>query len=185
MDCRNSYKTYLSSQEHELPTRVVDVGESLDSGNVRLVPTKGAKDHYVALSHCWGGAISPALTAEALGPFQDSIVVIDVFQNYQDTITITRSSSFRFLRIDCLCIEQDSESDRENEFKRMRLVYRNSTVTTSAMMSIVSREGKLKSDHAQTARGKRQCHNRNFEQPTQSRGYCMAERAKRRGLSKP
>ncbi|OHE99873.1 hypothetical protein CORC01_04774, partial [Colletotrichum orchidophilum] len=143
-DCRNSHNC-LSSQKHELPTRVIDVGETLDSEFVRLTLTEGAKDRYVALSHCWGGAISPSLTAGTLEPFQDSITITTLPPNFQDAITITRNLGFRFLWIDCLCIQQDSKSDWENESKRMGLVYRNSTITISAMVSAGSKDGILTS----------------------------------------
>ncbi|KAK1624048.1 heterokaryon incompatibility protein-domain-containing protein [Colletotrichum phormii] len=154
-DCRNSHKNCLLSQEHDLPTRVIDVGEFLDSEDVRLTLTKGAKGHYVALSHCWGGAISPPLTAETLGPFQDSITVTTLAQNFQDAIAITRHLGLRFLWIDCLCIQQDSKSDWENESKRMGLVYRNSTVTISAMVSAGSKDGILGSSHTDSPKSKR------------------------------
>ncbi|UQC88791.1 uncharacterized protein CLUP02_14316 [Colletotrichum lupini] len=57
-------------------------------------PMKGAKDQYVPLSHCSGGAISPALTAETLGPFQDSIAVKELSQNFQDAIMISRKKVY-------------------------------------------------------------------------------------------
>ncbi|KXH68820.1 hypothetical protein CSAL01_00088 [Colletotrichum salicis] len=154
-DCRNSHKNCLSSQEHELPTRVIDVGEILDTEDVRSTLTKGAKGHYVALSHCWGCAISPTLTTETQWPFQDSITVTTLPQNFRDAIAITRHLGLRFLWIDCLCIQQDSKPDWENESKRMGLVYRNSTVTISAMVSAGSKDGILKLSHTGSTKSKR------------------------------
>ncbi|KAJ0164775.1 hypothetical protein CTA2_230, partial [Colletotrichum tanaceti] len=144
-DCRNNHESCVSDRKHELPTRVIDV-EAGSPSHVRLVLTRGVRDAYAALSHCWGGAISPSLTTETLGPFQNSIPVGSLPPNFRDAITITRQLGLRFLWIDCLCIQQDSRSDWEAESKKMGLVYRNSTVTISAMVSTGSKAGILKKD---------------------------------------
>ncbi|GKT65050.1 heterokaryon incompatibility protein [Colletotrichum tofieldiae] len=121
-----------------------DVGNSLHSITARLFLSKGRKADYVALSHCWGGAISPLLTTETLLLFQDQISIPELPANFRDAITITRELGLRFLWIDSLCIQQDSKSDWEKESKKMGSVYRNSTVTVSAMASTGSREGILR-----------------------------------------
>ncbi|WQF87944.1 Putative heterokaryon incompatibility [Colletotrichum destructivum] len=144
-DCRNNHENCVSDRKHELPTRVIDV-EAGGTSHVRLVLTRGVRDAYAALSHCWGGAISPSLTTETLRPFQDSIPVGSLPPNFCDAITITREIGLRFLWIDCLCIQQDSKSDWETESKKMGSVYRNSTVTISAMVSTGSKAGILKTD---------------------------------------
>ncbi|OHW95973.1 heterokaryon incompatibility protein [Colletotrichum incanum] len=127
-DCRDLHANCLSYQFHELPTRVLD----------------GRKADYVALSHCWGGAIFPLLTNKTLLPFTDHISIPELPANFRDAITITRELGLRFLWIDSLCIQQDSKSDWERESKKMGSVYRNSIVTISAMTSTGSREGILR-----------------------------------------
>ncbi|OLN92774.1 hypothetical protein CCHL11_06733 [Colletotrichum chlorophyti] len=141
--CRNSHVNCLSHTLRQLPTRVIDVGELQNDENVRLFLTNGMKADYIALSHCWGGAISPLLTAQTLMPFQTSIAISDLPANFRDAIIITRQLGIRYLWIDSLCIQQDSKSDWEVESKKMGTVYRNSTITISAMTSGGSKEGIL------------------------------------------
>ncbi|TLS20828.1 uncharacterized protein PpBr36_10680 [Pyricularia pennisetigena] len=143
-DCRLLHESCLSEQLHELPTRVIDVGCSLDSPTVSLFVSQGLKADYVALSHCWGGAISPLLTTETMEPFQQSIQISTLPANFRDAVAITRNLGLRYLWIDSLCIQQDSKSDWDSESKMMGSVYRNSTVTISAMVSSGSKEGILK-----------------------------------------
>ncbi|TDZ34499.1 hypothetical protein C8035_v010584 [Colletotrichum spinosum] len=144
-DCRLGHESCLSSQLHELPTRVINVGTWLDSPSVSLFLSRGLKADYVALSHCWGGAISPLLTTDTLEAFQSCMPMAALPANFRDAITITRNLGIRHLWIDSLCIQQDSKSDWEVESKKMGLVYRNSTVTISAMVSTGSKDGILKS----------------------------------------
>ncbi|KAK2043976.1 HET-domain-containing protein [Colletotrichum somersetense] len=96
-------------------------------------------------THCWGGVISPLLTTDTLDAFMNYISVAILPANFRDAITITRNIGVRYLWIDSLCILQDSKSDWEAESKNMGLVYRNLTVTISAMASNGGREGVLKS----------------------------------------
>ncbi|TLD33671.1 hypothetical protein PspLS_01655 [Pyricularia sp. CBS 133598] len=143
-DCRLLHQSCIGDRLHELPTRVIDVGHSLDSSTVSLLVSQGLKADYVALSHCWGGAISPLLTTETMQSFLECIQIAVLPANFRDAIAITRNIGIRYLWIDSLCIQQDSDSDWEFESKMMGSVYRNSTVTISAMVSSGSKEGILK-----------------------------------------
>ncbi|KAI6552575.1 hypothetical protein MCOR04_010870 [Pyricularia oryzae] len=145
-DCRLHHGSCLTEKLYELPTRVIDVGDSLESSSVSLFLSRGFKADYAALSHCWGGAISPLLTTETMHAFQECIQIATLPANFRDAITITRNLGIRYLWIDSLCIQQDSKSDWERESKMMGSVYRNSTVTISAMVSSGSKEGILKCD---------------------------------------
>ncbi|KAF6796974.1 hypothetical protein CSOJ01_13090 [Colletotrichum sojae] len=143
-ECCDSHTDCLTRDVHELPTRVIDVGTSSRPNDVRLVLAHGKKAKYAALSHCWGGAISPLLTIDTLLAFQESIDVSTLPANFRDAIVITRNLGIQYLWIDSLCIQQDSKLDWEMESKKMGLVYRNSTVTISALVSAGSKEGIIK-----------------------------------------
>lgn len=143
-ECRLFHTDCLARKVHELPTRVIDVGASLGSTAVQLVLSQGKKADYVALSHCWGGAISPLLTTETLAAFRKHIDLSILPANFRDAVIITRNLGIRYLWIDSLCIQQNSKADWEIESQKMGLVYRNSTVTISALVSAGSKEGILK-----------------------------------------
>lgn len=143
--CCTLHTTCLSDIIPVLPTRVIDVGKIGSSQTPRLFHSQGARATYVALSHCWGGQISPLLTTETLQAFQNEVPYAALPANFQDAITITRHLEIQYLWIDSLCIIQDSKQDWECEFPKMCLVYRDSTVTISAIASPGSTHGILKS----------------------------------------
>jgi hypothetical protein len=99
---------------------------------------------FEALSHCWGGPITPVLTDEVLESFQKGLPFTELSANFKDAIVVTRQLGFQYLWIDSLCIIQTSKQDWEQESRRMDSVYGNATVTLSAMASGASTEGILK-----------------------------------------
>ncbi len=105
--------------------------------------SRGLKAEYIALSHCWGGKISPLLTTETLEPFQNRLSYAALPANFRDAIVITRELGIRYLWIDSLCILQDSKQDWQQESKMMAAIYRDSTLTISAMASSGSTQGIL------------------------------------------
>ncbi|RYP60488.1 hypothetical protein DL769_008093 [Monosporascus sp. CRB-8-3] len=143
--CRESHPDCFTAAAAELPTRIIDVG-ALDSGRgPRLVETqRRSGEEYAALSHCWGGKISPVLTTQTLGTFLASLPYAELPANFRDAITITKRLGLRYVWIDALCILQDSKWDWEIESKRMGPVYRDAAVTISASASTGSTEGILK-----------------------------------------
>ncbi|KAI9686391.1 MAG: hypothetical protein M1822_003736 [Bathelium mastoideum] len=145
-DCNNSHLECLSGTVAELPTRVVDIQPTdiVNSDSVRVVHSQGQRAEYAALSHCWGGEVSCLLTAKTSKQFQKAIPLPTLSPNFRDAITITRKLGFRYIWIDSLCILQDSGSDWKRESGKMGLVYRNSSVTISAMASPRSTHGILK-----------------------------------------
>ncbi|KAM5360009.1 hypothetical protein ACJZ2D_014050 [Fusarium nematophilum] len=143
-DCRHNHPSCLTSQLPELPAQVLDVKQFLDSGTVRLIITRRQQADYVALSHCWGGIISPLLTTNTMRAFQKEITCSDLPANFQDAFTITYNLGLRYIWIDSLCIIQNSKEDWAAESKKMGQIYRDSTITISAMASSGSKEGILK-----------------------------------------
>jgi len=116
------------------PTRVLDLFPLPNSANIRLIETKGTKEWgpYATLSHCWG-AIKPAqLLQTTLNSMLNSIQLEDLPNNFKDAIHIARTSGFRYLWIDSLCIIQDFEEDWLNESVTMDKVYKCSALNIAA-----------------------------------------------------
>lgn len=96
---------------------------------------------YVALSHCWGGNIALKLVEENLDRFKKSIPFDNLAANFRDAIKVTRALGICYLWIDSLCIIQDSTEDWEKESKKMTTIYRDCTLTVSALSSEKSKDG--------------------------------------------
>ncbi|KAF3770676.1 HET-domain-containing protein [Cryphonectria parasitica EP155] len=141
--CRTEHAHCPSDDPPVLPTRVIDVGTAPDFQDLRIFLSAGTKDHYVALSHCWGGSITPLLTTKTLEYFTSSLPYTELPANFQHAITITREMKVRYLWIDSLCIIQDSKRDWERESVKMAKVYRDSMFTISALASSGSKCGIL------------------------------------------
>lgn len=144
--CETSHLECLGTNVSELPTRVIDVGIREDWMDLRITHSGKERAAYIALSHCWGGPITPMLTSQTIDHFQDRLPFLELPANFRDAITITRRLGFRYLWIDSLCIIQDSREDWAQESKKMGLVYRISTVTVSAMTSKGSGHGIIPRD---------------------------------------
>ncbi|KAK0616221.1 heterokaryon incompatibility protein-domain-containing protein [Immersiella caudata] len=142
-DCRNNHQACPNGNTPPaLPTRVLEVGP-ISSPTCRLVQSNGKKGHYAALSHCWGGPITPVLDKNTLEPFQQNIGLSSLPANFHDAIAITRQLSIQYLWIDSLCIVQDSPEDWEAESAVMGDIYRRSFITISALSSPRSTSGIL------------------------------------------
>lgn len=144
-ECRTSHQACLMSRIPELPTRVVDIGSPDNAVHPRLFVSKGKKADYIALSHCWGGSIDPVLTQGTYEDFQKELPVSKLAANFKDAIRIARELGIQYVWIDCLCIIQDSKEDWEIESSKMGAIYRNATLTVSALVSARSTVGILKS----------------------------------------
>ncbi|KAG6364454.1 hypothetical protein INS49_006055 [Diaporthe citri] len=142
--CKQHHDNCLSEPVPNLPTRVIYVGDDPEYKDVHLkVPKQGSEAEYVALSHCWGGDVEIKLVEGNLEKFQLSLPFDDLAANFQDAIEVTRKLGIRYLWIDSLCIIQDSTADWEEESKMMTTVYRDCTLTVSAMSSEKSEDGFL------------------------------------------
>ncbi|KAL7622708.1 hypothetical protein AAE478_006386 [Parahypoxylon ruwenzoriense] len=150
-ECLRTHKNCAKDiSGHELPTRVVDLGER-EATHVCLYETKGEKAPYAALSHCWGGVI-PAITTESNRTARtDTINFHDLPQNFQDAIRVTRALGVRYLWIDALCIIQDSKADWLREAGRMGSLYAGASVVISALDSPASTAGFLIPDRVPVA----------------------------------
>ncbi|CZR69572.1 uncharacterized protein PAC_19472 [Phialocephala subalpina] len=135
VNCDNSHEC---AQLHPmLPTRVLDLKDVQNNGEVHLFETHKMKGKYIALSHCWGPPIShPLKTSRAtLKSHKEGISLSRLPQTFRDAIAITTRLNIRYLWIDSLCILQGDKDDWERESSRMCDVYENSYLTIAASIS--------------------------------------------------
>ncbi|KUJ09653.1 HET-domain-containing protein [Mollisia scopiformis] len=144
-NCVTTHEKCTARQAVDLPTRVIDVGPLAGSQEPKLYCSKDIRGSYIALSHCWGGPVSPLLKMANIEAFQSSIPFLDLPANFRDAITVTRQLGIRYLWIDSLCIIQDSKRDWDIESKKMGSIYRDALLTISAATSSRSTDGFLKS----------------------------------------
>ena len=123
-------------QPNWCPTRLLDLGIYPEdhSSCIRIVHTgvHGLKRPYLTLSHCWGSADIPKLTAGQSSP---TIPINDLPKKYKDAISIARFLGVSYLWIDSLCIPQDSKEDWEKEAAVMNKVYENAFCNIAATAS--------------------------------------------------
>jgi Heterokaryon incompatibility protein (HET) len=127
--CRN-----LTSTNHPMPTRLVDVGLSVMNKHVRLCRSSGvpAGTPYVTLSHRWGSKQLFCLRKENRLSLEKKIPVSKLPKVFRNAIRFTRRIGIRYLWIDSLCIIQDSQTDRTHEAASMSTVYANGVCNLAA-----------------------------------------------------
>lgn len=81
------------------------------------------------------------LTVSTLKALQECIEMDDLPLTFKLAIEITKRLGYRYLWIDSLCIIQDSPEDWRTESLTMSTVYRNSTLTVSALWGSDSHAG--------------------------------------------
>lgn len=116
-----------------MPTRVIDVGGESVGHFIRLhEPESGAREKYIALSHCWGNSAPPLQTKATFLQRKAGMDNGEMSKTFQDAIAVTRTLGVRYLWVDSLCICQDDEGDWERESAKMSSIYSNSYLTISA-----------------------------------------------------
>lgn len=131
--------------QSKLPTRVIDVSRGLGPDTVHLHCTSLEElGQYAALSYCWGDSPQPIVLAEGtLGTLVGGIQVSKLPQTIVDSIIVARDLGLRYLWIDALCIQQDSDADKERELAQMASTYQHAHVTIAAANASGVREGFL------------------------------------------
>jgi hypothetical protein len=138
--CQKDHNSCGTSELQDLPTRVIDVTTSPP----RLTFGFPGKGHWIALSHCWGGAVDYILTKENIRERQKGMPLVELPPTFSDAVLVTRSLGIKYLWIDAICIIQNSlDKDWPKEASRMGEYYMNSILTISAMNAKNSREGIL------------------------------------------
>lgn len=136
-NCLADHPSCHVTEQHPLPTRLLDLGEDSDILMVRVVPGSRCFEHlgrYLSLSHCWGNAAINApwkLTMDRTHEFSSGIPFNILPKTFQETINLVKSIGERYLWIDSMCIIQDSQEDWEVEASRMADVYGGSLCTIS------------------------------------------------------
>ncbi|KAE9364179.1 HET-domain-containing protein, partial [Stipitochalara longipes BDJ] len=115
-----------------LPTRLLDLGTN-GSTAWKVVETCQKREpysKYAALSHRWTSNV-PKLEGDNVATLKFGVGDHIVPQYYRDVFRLTRALGIRFLWIDSLCIQQDSEKDWTTEAVTMNDVYSNAFCTFS------------------------------------------------------
>lgn len=113
------------------PSRLLDVSQSIIK--LRDQSSLDRQVEYIALSHCWGQAVSLCLTTQSLARFREGLRFTDLPILFQDAITVTRSLSCKFLWIDSLCILQDVKDDWAKELVSMGDIFLGARCTIAAV----------------------------------------------------
>ncbi|KAL8739130.1 MAG: hypothetical protein Q9181_000159 [Wetmoreana brouardii] len=146
-DCEADHAKCHHERLPRLPTRVIDVGPSDGSADVRLLVTGGTPGNYVVLSHCWGLRPSSTLNKESQllqansEDFERRIDIESLPKNFRDAILVVRKLEIRYLWIDALCVIQDSLSDWAKESAQMDAVYESAYLTLVATCAPTSSTG--------------------------------------------
>jgi len=127
----------------KLPTRVLDLGFLNGSQYVRLVETAGKVGKWIALTYCWGSVPFLQTTSQNYEALKQNIAFSSLPRTFQDAIIITRQLGIRYLWIDALCIQQDSDLDWQTESANMPTIYTNAYVTIAAVGAENSHRGIL------------------------------------------
>lgn len=134
-DCMERHpQCHPATRSSALPTRVIDIG-NLPDDTPTLYISQGEEAPYAALSHCWGGHVPLRTTTDTLEAHREGLPADRMPRNFQDAIRVARIAGLRYLWIDSLCIIQDDPKDWTAEAERMASIYRNSTLTISALDS--------------------------------------------------
>ena len=128
----HKYCPKMKSTHYPMPSRAINVGPADGSQDPYLQQTAGKAGQWVALSHCWGSAMTLNTTKDTLKLREQKIPFEDLPLSFQDAVTITRKLGYRYLWIDSLCIIQDSVEDWNLESGSMGHIYSNAVVCIAA-----------------------------------------------------
>ena len=117
-----------------MPTRLLHVGAK-KAVVIRLTDCNDESPVlYAALSYCWGGPKANKLqtTRATVASRYEGFDFRRLPRTLKDAVTTTRALGLDYLWVDCFCIIQDDEDDKNREIAKMSRIYGNSTVTISA-----------------------------------------------------
>lgn len=123
-----------------LPTRLIEISQLCGQTHIKLVETRTISHEntrYIALSHCWGGAMEePAtLTQDSLECRLTSIPMGSLPLTFLHLIHVAERLGVKYVWIDSLCIIQDSADDWDRESASMSSVYSHACCTVAAPAS--------------------------------------------------
>nr|POE71930.1 hypothetical protein CFP56_11806 [Quercus suber] len=131
-NCESTHPGCCSVKDPGLPTRLLDLKDFLTHGRVHLVNTRDMNSsQYAVLSYVWGSVKTIELEDDSLTAFQDGVPCQDLPRTIGDCLHVVNALDIRYLWIDSLCIIQDSDSDKRQEFPRMSRYYTNACLVVS------------------------------------------------------
>jgi hypothetical protein len=105
------------------------------SGKLWLIETAPFLDNclsYMTVSYCWGGSQPLKTRKQNLAIHQIGIDLDSMPKTFKDAVIVTQRLGCRYLRIDSLCIVQNSREEWEREAGTMAAIYQNSLLNISA-----------------------------------------------------
>ncbi|EEU36513.1 uncharacterized protein NECHADRAFT_81177 [Fusarium vanettenii 77-13-4] len=144
----------LSSEQTDIaniPSRLLDVQAGAGSRiKVIKVDTLSGDEQavlcssgFAALSYCWGGPQSLTLTKSQSQHLYGGFSPSELPKTIQDAVRVVQKLGLRYLWVDALCIQQDSDQDKAAEISRMETYYGSATVTICAAASFSAEQGFL------------------------------------------
>lgn len=119
--------------EHR-PARFVDIDRL--PGMFRVVPSSAVDptERYVVLSHRRRKVQSPQLTVDNEQQLRQGMSISELPKVFRDAIFVAHHLGVRFLWIDCLCVMQEGDNNKEwnLESSRMDTIYQNAYCNFSA-----------------------------------------------------
>lgn len=142
-NCNSNHVGCSTTEETQLPTRVLRVSGSSKASSVKLMETNGMKGRYCALSHCWGAVDKQPLstTRENLQQHLKGISLEELPKSFQDTVMLAKGIGIEFVWIDSLCIVQNDNLDWHSAATDMGIIYSNAALVIAAAGSRNSTEG--------------------------------------------
>ncbi|KAI8670005.1 HET domain-containing protein [Fusarium sp. Ph1] len=144
----------LSSERIDIaniPSRLLDV-QAGTATRIKLIKVSTLSHNeqavlcssgFVALSYCWGGQQSLILAKSQSQHLYGGFSSSELPNTIQDAVRVVREIGLRYLWVDALCIQQDSDQDKAAEISRMETYYGSATVTICAAASWSAEQGFL------------------------------------------
>lgn len=141
-DCFQNHGGCTAVLYADLPRRILFFEyDQLGMITVRLQEPSSKRDHYAALSHCWGKQQVLTTTTDTIEARKKAIDWNKIPQTFQDSIRYCLVLGIHYLWIDALCIVQDDLSDWEIESAKMADIYQNALITLAATSAMDSSAG--------------------------------------------
>jgi Heterokaryon incompatibility protein (HET) len=105
-NCIRSHLLYLKPQNAILPTRLLNIGDSVEplESLYLVVPEEVTEGTWIVLSYCWGKTKD---LQDHLRQIQFKKLPLTI----QDAIHVTKGLCVRYLWVDVLCIVRDLNKD--------------------------------------------------------------------------
>ncbi|GKT51648.1 uncharacterized protein ColSpa_11829 [Colletotrichum spaethianum] len=159
-DCDNNHNRCYSDgfgpYPARTPTRLIDVGQGMNSETVRLLETVDLQEEighsqpvqfsYIALSHPWGDRNHHqhfCTTWENIDDHKTGILDSNLPNTFRDAVRVTRELNVRYLWIDSLCIVQGEDGDFEEEAQHMETVFSSAFCVIAASCATGTSDGFL------------------------------------------